>query len=635
MVSILGKSGTGKTTILNIIAGLESIDSGEFTVDNEVVGRFSNEKLTAFRRRNIAYVFQNYNLVDELTVLQNIKIFLAIKGCKISIRDIERKLDEFGMRTITHQKAITLSGGEKQRTSLISAVLSDCPVLLLDEPTGSLDSTNSRILMEDIKRIAESKLVIMVSHNPELISEFSDVTMELIANSLRVVKDESTTEIKQISDNSRGKRSGFVRLFLSRISLTNRKSNVVTVAVSSFAFACLILGSLFFVSIESIVERCLLDRPDANIVKIEKTEETLAHGSVIQMTKSKRPRLEEINNTAGLFDVTDVDYSLGGLLEEVQTFKYNGVESEAVLFKPYHSPTAGVNTVVINQKMADLIEYKSGKLELKITKTITLYDDSYKKFIDEILYIKETLQVSEVYKEFYYLQTPTVYYSYYGWKEYFDNLKPENFNSVTGQDMSWLDMIVAAGDDSKLSDYSMLVLAKTPGEIRSLYRYFLSGQTIRIKANHFTIRLSLDSLFTLVSYGLSFFLTVILLVSLFVFGILVYSNYMTREKEILNYYTIGVSMRVINGVFLLQKGLVSIVSFLLSVVVVTLLVPYINGLVSSFGGLESVLSPDAAAKYLVYGSIFVLLIATTIIAVFLPLSFRQREKANSLMRLRK
>lgn len=175
-VSILGASGSGKTTLLNIIGGLDKYSSGDMLLMGRSTKEFTDRDWDSYRNGSIGFVFQSYNLIGHLSVIENVKLALSISGESNKENDLKAKkaLEDVGLGDHLHKKPNQLSGGQMQRVAIARALVTDPKIILADEPTGALDSKTSVQIMELIKEISKEKLVIMVTHNPELARIYSD-----------------------------------------------------------------------------------------------------------------------------------------------------------------------------------------------------------------------------------------------------------------------------------------------------------------------------------------------------------------------------------------------------------------------------------------------------------------------------
>ena len=174
-VSILGPSGCGKTTLLNIIGGLDQYTTGDLIINGKSTKHFKDKDWDTYRNHSIGFVFQNYNLIPHQTVLANVELALTLAG----INKTERRkraikaLKDVGLGDQIHKKPNQMSGGQMQRVAIARALVGNPDILLADEPTGALDTKTSVQIMELLKEISKTKLVIMVTHNPDLAEQYS------------------------------------------------------------------------------------------------------------------------------------------------------------------------------------------------------------------------------------------------------------------------------------------------------------------------------------------------------------------------------------------------------------------------------------------------------------------------------
>ena len=174
-VAVLGPSGSGKTTFLNIIGGLDQADSGELVINGVSTAKYRDRDWDTYRNHTIGFVFQSYNLIPHQTVLKNVELALIIGGVPAAERKerAERALAEVGLAEHIHKLPMQLSGGQMQRVAIARALVNDPDIVLADEPTGALDSTTGLQVMELLKKVAEDRLVVMVTHNPELADQYA------------------------------------------------------------------------------------------------------------------------------------------------------------------------------------------------------------------------------------------------------------------------------------------------------------------------------------------------------------------------------------------------------------------------------------------------------------------------------
>ena len=181
-VAVLGPSGCGKTTMLNIIGGLDQYTSGDLIINGKSTRDFKDRDWDAYRNHSIGFVFQNYNLIPHQTVLSNVELALTLSGVSKSERrkKATEALRKVGLGDQLTKKPNQMSGGQMQRVAIARALVNNPDILLADEPTGALDSATSVQIMELLKEIAKDKLVIMVTHNPELAERYATRIIRLL-----------------------------------------------------------------------------------------------------------------------------------------------------------------------------------------------------------------------------------------------------------------------------------------------------------------------------------------------------------------------------------------------------------------------------------------------------------------------
>lgn len=254
-VAILGPSGCGKTTLLNIIGGLDRYTSGDLLIDGKSTKRFKEYEWDAYRNATIGFVFQNYNLINHLSVLDNVEMALRLSGVSPKERR-ERAievLNEVGLGDQLKKKPNQLSGGQMQRVAIARALVNNPKILLADEPTGALDSKTSKQIMELIKRISKDRLVIMVTHNQEIAETYSDRIIRLLDG--QVIEDtiptvltpnQPKTEVKLI--NRKTSMSYFTALKTSFQNLLMKKWRTI---ITSLAGSIGIIGIALVLSLSS------------------------------------------------------------------------------------------------------------------------------------------------------------------------------------------------------------------------------------------------------------------------------------------------------------------------------------------------------------------------------------------------
>ena len=272
-VAILGPSGSGKTTLLNIIGGLDRYDSGDLIINGISTKRYKDRDWDSYRNHTIGFVFQSYNLIPHQTVLANVELALTISGISKNERR-KRAIDalkEVGLGEHLHKRPNQMSGGQMQRVAIARALVNDPDILLADEPTGALDSETSVQVMELLKEVARDRLVVMVTHNPELAEAYATRIVELRdgiirsdSNPYEVSSDK--LEVPRHENMGKSSMSFLTSLLLSFNNLRTKKARTI---LTSFAGSIGIIGIALILSlsngvnqyIQSIEEETLSEYP--------------------------------------------------------------------------------------------------------------------------------------------------------------------------------------------------------------------------------------------------------------------------------------------------------------------------------------------------------------------------------------
>ena len=251
-VAILGSSGSGKTTLLNILGGLDRYDSGDLIINNKSTKQFKSVEWDYYRNNCVGFIFQSYNLISHITILENVEMALILSGYKKKNRRKKalEALDKVGLRDHAHKKPNQLSGGQMQRVAIARALVNDPEIILADEPTGALDSVTSVQIMDLIKEIAKDKLVIMVTHNPELAKDYATRIIELkdgeILSDSNPVKDKGNSKDKlNIKKTVLGYGSAL------KLSFNNIKTKKGRTFLTSFASSIGIIGIALILSLSN------------------------------------------------------------------------------------------------------------------------------------------------------------------------------------------------------------------------------------------------------------------------------------------------------------------------------------------------------------------------------------------------
>lgn len=309
-VAILGASGSGKTTLLNIIGGLDQYDSGDLIINNKSTKKFKAIDWDRYRNHCVGFIFQNYNLIPHISILDNVEMGMTLSGVNSKTRKKKAKeaLKKVGLLEHIHKKPNQLSGGQMQRVAIARALVNNPDIILADEPTGALDTKTSIQIMDLIKEIAKDKLVIMVTHNPDLAKDYANRIIEFkdgtkISDSNPVTEKEKDTSILKIKKTAMNFRTAL------KLSFNNIKTKKGRTLLTAFASSIGIIGialilSLsngFKIEVDNFEKNTLSQAP----VIISTQAMTMSEETVSQIKKEDSPKYPKEEKVYALEDVIE------------------------------------------------------------------------------------------------------------------------------------------------------------------------------------------------------------------------------------------------------------------------------------------------------------------------------------------
>lgn len=465
-VSILGPSGCGKTTLLNIIGGLDRYSSGDLIISGKSTKEYKDSDWDTYRNHTIGFVFQSYNLIPHQSVLSNVELALTLSGVRKSERKkrAQEALIKVGLGDQLDKKPNQMSGGQMQRVAIARALVNNPEILLADEPTGALDSETSVQIMDILKEVAKDRLVIMVTHNPELAEKYSTRIIKLFDGKVVGDSDPIKEEIIEEKDNKKQKKpsmSVFTALSLSINNLFTKKARTI---LTSFAGSIGIIGIALILSLSSGVQ-----------IYINRVEED---------TLSSYPISIEQTGT----DISELAQSLMGD-NKSDIKKQNG--------KIYSNDIMGdmITSMVNGTSNNDLAAFKkfaeSGKSELKdytsdikygYSTVMNIYTESGYKVnpstvFEDLGFKPETTQTSH--------SSMNGFYNSNVWKELIDNdeLMDRQYEVITGRKpKNYDEAVVIVDENDQISDYTLYSLGlKDSSELKEILKNAMEGKTQKVE----------------------------------------------------------------------------------------------------------------------------------------------------------
>ena len=314
-VSILGQSGCGKTTLLNIIGGLDRYTTGDLVINGTSTKDYEDRDWDTYRNHSIGFVFQSYNLIPHLTIIENVALALTIGGLEYSKRKERAKevLIKVGLEDKLTKKPNELSGGQMQRVAIARALVNEPDIILADEPTGALDSDTSVQIMELLKEIAKDKLVIMVTHNPELAYKYSTRIIKMLdghviddTNPFEEVIEKNVETVEENEKITRKKKYSSMNFLtaikLSALNLLSKKRRTL---ITSLAAGIGIMGIAIILSVSSgmqnYIDDTMLDSASFNYISISATSTVMPDFGIGENSSNKPTLPAYPENTTGIY----------------------------------------------------------------------------------------------------------------------------------------------------------------------------------------------------------------------------------------------------------------------------------------------------------------------------------------------
>ena len=393
-VSILGPSGCGKTTLLNIIGGLDHATEGELEIDGISTASYKDRDWDNYRNKKIGFVFQSYNLIPHQTILENVALALTISGIKGEERIARSKaiLEKVGLGDQIDKKPNQLSGGQCQRVAIARALVNDPEILLADEPTGALDSKSSVQVMDLLAEIAKDRLVIMVTHNPELAAKYSTRTIRLLDGELvddsNPIKEGEVLPLPEMKEEVDKKaRLSFFAAF--RLSVRNLLSKWKRTALVCFAGSIGIIGIGLVLAVSSGVSTYINDSEEdlLNSAPLTIAENGYDLSALMDSMNAVSAADEILDHTKdGVIQVDDLIGSLIESADAMSSMEVRNVITEDYIdyvqeLDPslYNSITLGYGIDITNNIFTDISSEHYGTRNLSASATITMYADMLSK----------------------------------------------------------------------------------------------------------------------------------------------------------------------------------------------------------------------------------------------------------------
>ncbi len=566
MVGIFGASGSGKSTLLNILTKLDQDYLGEIKFGEYDL---KDKKINAF---NFGIIYQNYNLFEELSAFDNVLLTMLIRGVNNS-QEVEKSLLKANVKkSLWAKKVKYLSGGEKQRVAIARAIINNPPILICDEPTGALDSQNSEMVFKLLQNLSQKKLVIVVSHNLNLLQIYCDEVIKLQdmhqkKNKLQLTKYNFHQGLKDKSTK-----------LIVRGHLLNSKFKYALISLAlvfTSLFSTLSFG--FAYKANQSTNKFTNNFPDHDVFRVSKIKEEKISNSIFTYTQLARPSISEVDALKKILPHFEVFYDLGIIFPSQIDINIESKSHKNIAFSPCFNLKSDFSRVIINRQCADLI--KSDVFECGFVSEF-FYKNERVRFVHN-----QEFKVIEVIEEINMLNVPRIYFNYYEAQ----NIAQE---TIAKNHRSFYEMIVKSPSTSVASNYQMLIRVLDITKSTEVYDIAHKLTGYEISSTSKTIDEAINEILKSITIFLILFGIILLFGCLVILTFVIIAIINDNQKETAILLSLGKSKGNIKKIYLIEMSLIVMFSYLFFIdlstigqkILNSILVPYFgnNLKISSF-----------------------------------------------------
>ena len=589
LFSIVGKSGCGKSTLLNILMGIEKPTSGSVYFLNKNVYKMSDKEFSDYHLSGVSLVFQHYNLFNNLTAIENVILpqEIAGKNKKELLTKAEQLFKRFHIEDLMTRKVNNLSGGEKQRIAILRSLICDPSAILCDEPTGALDFKNSREIMEILREISREKLVIMVSHNKNLVEEFSDFILtlkdgEIVNNFAQNKHDKATHKSLEKTHYSSKWKSKFVKRNLKK----NIKKNIFSIIACILSFSAIFLSVGFSEGSKTSQNDALMQNLAIGFATASESQFIEIEGSPLLFEKTVKPSVELIDEYFNDFESLRYEENLSYFVSNYPACYFDEIKINDFEMIPLYDPTLSlygkdmiVKGMPSSGELEEIIVNEEFEKELNcdaLNKTIIINNEStvsYQTGDENLPFVKDTLTFSKKMKivgvihEFSFLNTPKIYYSYEGAKNYLKNEVMENVSNTIGHRFTYYDYLQNCKNDDPVGSYSSFLFITNPNEIPKFYERLetMNETALQITSKPYETKQTYSTFINSFSSTLVIFVIIAFAGINFILGMISLSTFLENRKNTAILTCLGAKNSSIYAIHLIENYLIIFLSFFSSI----------------------------------------------------------------------
>ena len=612
IVAIQGKSGSGKSTLLCLLSGVEIPDAGKVFFKGKDLASFSKKEKIQFAREDTSFVFQSYGLFEEKTVYENIMLPLRMIGKQKSQtkESISFLVSHFGLEGCEKRKVKTLSGGEKQRVALIRALVKAPRVLFADEPTGALDEENGEAVMKMLASMSSQCLIVMVSHNTELVERYADRIITLkdgVRVRSKVVRERERAEAEKKKTR---KSSAWIFSFLKDFLGEDRKRNLLTFFSGLIGLTSILASVGYFLGSQRAIESNGQRSLEYFSAYLSKKESVSVSDSPLSLVRQVRPTKEEANEYLKDFQDVSIEDDLSYFFPSNQLYSIGEESYSDAFFTPIFDITLdelGTSFLYPGEKAENsslgvcyvndlFMESHPVRIGDKIA--ITLQIPVKNQEICDDIKLDLSFEVKGVSREFSFMNTPKVYYSYPDFASEIKEVKLPNFSTAFKQDITVGDFLQIYSGPCLGNGYQIYFHSRD--DVRKAFDLMANGKELTLESSSY---LAISSFSTLSE---AFEMCLLLLLAISIFGIVgitgmsFLSLFLKRKREVALLFSLGATRGEVLSIFLAESVTLTCLYSLLSIALYGFVEKGLNYLLNLNFGMSNLISMPSS---MVIGSI--------------------------------
>lgn len=640
LVFIYGKSGSGKSTLLNLLLGIDEPSRGEICFRNHCLNNFTLEEKYSYYKNNISLLFQHYNLFENLSAFENVKL-----GCLFDEENIDENanklFNKFNLNYLKSKEVKHLSGGEKQRIAFLRAIIKNPDILLADEPTGAIPRHTAIDLLDYLKEYSKEKLVIIVSHNHELLKEYADIILEInngniigVLNNIDCKNPIKTINNQYIKTNSF---KSLKSILFARIKEDWIK-NLLIMLSTFFSYTFLILSVGFINGINITTNEDTKKTLLYNFAEISQETYQSVEASNLLLTKQVRPNKEILNSflPTGVEIKENLSYFINPfsrvicqeeIVEDTLIYPYYLDNPFLIEYQKAHNIKLEGNSLFINDIFLQKLNLNQNEIigkKINVSNDVDVFSKDYanNKTINDLASFNLEFIVAGVIEEFAFLNSPKIYYSYDYLYEYLSNCFLENHSAYFKRSYSCLDLLFNSDDASQFNMYSYWLNLNniSPEELNTIIdeNDFKDGN-LALTSEYLSIKESYSSLMNV--FAKAFFIFTILsfvLVNIII-ALTVLSSFLLKKKENAILLILGISYRDIFLLYFVQNLILIFLSLLVSFIFFKPIEILLNTIIFHFTKLNKMINVPFFSYFNLPLFLPVIMILVNLIVVFLSL----------------